>query len=163
MKRRKRDEGGSLDSLLDTMTTVVGILIILLIVVQLGADSAVNRIVEEQKQEDAKELEEMAMSQFEDQRRALIGEKERLENKAAEQNKDARLLLKELSDLQKNLSQVQSTMTDLAKWKKDLQTRTKVLAAAEQEAKNKSAELKRLKALIAKIPEPSAAVAQALK
>ena len=42
MKRKKKEAGGSLDSLLDTITTVVGILIILLIVVQLGADSAVN-------------------------------------------------------------------------------------------------------------------------
>ena len=52
MKRRKKDDVGSLDSLLDTITTVVGILIILLIVVQLGADSAVKRIVEEKKEED---------------------------------------------------------------------------------------------------------------
>ena len=50
MKRKKRNTGGSLDSLLDTITTVVGILIILLIVVQLGADSAVKRIVEEKKE-----------------------------------------------------------------------------------------------------------------
>ena len=49
MKRKKKDSSGSLDSLLDTITTVVGILIILLIVVQLGADSAVKRIVDEKK------------------------------------------------------------------------------------------------------------------
>ena len=64
MKRKRKDSGGSLDSLLDTITTVVGILIILLIVVQLGADSAVQRIVEEKKEENAKELMEMAMKQF---------------------------------------------------------------------------------------------------
>ena len=51
MKRKRKDDAGSLDSLLDTITTVVGILIILLIVVQLGADSAVNRIVDERKKE----------------------------------------------------------------------------------------------------------------
>ena len=54
MRRKKKESGGSLDSLLDTITTVVGILIILLIVVQLGADSAVKRIVEEKKEEDSK-------------------------------------------------------------------------------------------------------------
>ena len=76
MKRKKKDVGGSLDSLLDTITTVVGILIILLIVVKLGADSAVKRIVEEKKEEDSKELMELAMKQFDDQKRALLKEKE---------------------------------------------------------------------------------------
>lgn len=44
MKRRKKGELGSLDSLLDTMTSVVGILIIILVVLQLGAKQAVDRI-----------------------------------------------------------------------------------------------------------------------
>ena len=74
MKRNKKEAGGSLDSLLDTITTVVGILIILLIVVQLGADSAVKRIVEEKKVENSKELMELAMQQFDDQERTLLCE-----------------------------------------------------------------------------------------
>jgi hypothetical protein len=46
MSRRKRnDVGGSLDSLLDTMTNVVGILVIVLVVTQLGVGDAVKRIV----------------------------------------------------------------------------------------------------------------------
>ena len=49
MRKRKKDEGPSLDSLLDTMTTVVGIMIVILIVVQLGADSAVKEYVEREK------------------------------------------------------------------------------------------------------------------
>lgn len=45
MKKRAKSELGSLDSLLDTMTTVVGILIILLIVVQLDVGETVKRII----------------------------------------------------------------------------------------------------------------------
>ena len=45
MKKRNKGELGSLDSLLDTMTTVVGILIILLIVVQFDVEETVQRIV----------------------------------------------------------------------------------------------------------------------
>jgi len=45
MKKRAKSELGSLDSLLDTMTTVVGILIILLIVVQLDVGATVERII----------------------------------------------------------------------------------------------------------------------
>ncbi|MCG8587354.1 MAG: hypothetical protein MI757_21825 [Pirellulales bacterium] len=44
MKRRKQSEIGSLDSLLDTMTNVVGILVIVLVVTQLGVRDAVSRI-----------------------------------------------------------------------------------------------------------------------
>ena len=40
-EEEKEEEGPSLDSLLDTMTTEVGIMIVILIVVQLGADSAI--------------------------------------------------------------------------------------------------------------------------
>ena len=75
MKRRKKDEGGSLDSLLDTITTVVGILIILLIVVQLGAESAVKRYVEEQKEQDSKGLMESTMKPLERQKESLLAEK----------------------------------------------------------------------------------------
>jgi hypothetical protein len=47
MRRAKRDdEGGGLDSLLDTMTNVVGILVIVLVVTQLGVGDAVQRIVD---------------------------------------------------------------------------------------------------------------------
>ena len=45
MKKRKKSDLGSLDSLLDTMTTVVGILVILLIVVQLDVSETVERIL----------------------------------------------------------------------------------------------------------------------
>jgi len=44
MRRPKKSGGASLDSLLDTMTNVVGILVILLTVTQLGVGDAVKRI-----------------------------------------------------------------------------------------------------------------------
>ena len=44
MRRSKKSSGASLDSLLDTMTNVVGILVILLTVTQLGVGDAVERI-----------------------------------------------------------------------------------------------------------------------
>ena len=46
MRPRRKKQTGSLDSLLDTMTNVVGILVILLVVTQLGMDDAVRRIGE---------------------------------------------------------------------------------------------------------------------
>ncbi|MEX0820081.1 MAG: hypothetical protein WD070_10835, partial [Pirellulaceae bacterium] len=49
MKRKPKsqdDDGGGLDSLLDTMTNVVGILVMVLIATQLGVKEAVSRISE---------------------------------------------------------------------------------------------------------------------
>ena len=46
-KERKGSEGQSLDSLLDTMANVVGILVVLVAVMQLAVGDAVERIVEE--------------------------------------------------------------------------------------------------------------------
>ena len=62
MKKRKSDddEDGGLDSLLDTMTNVVGILVLVLIVTQLGVSEAITEItasstVTEEDLEDAKQ------------------------------------------------------------------------------------------------------------
>ena len=44
MKARRRPFAGTLDSLMDTTTNVVGILVIVLVITQLGVSSAVNRI-----------------------------------------------------------------------------------------------------------------------
>lgn len=152
MKRRKKDSGGSLDSLLDTITTVVGILIILLIVVQLGADSAVQRIVEEKKEEDAKELMDMAMKQFDEQQRALQQEKERLQLKQASQNKDQQKLIEEIAQLEKKL----------ASKKKEIPTASPSLQKLSQE-KNKlqkdqqavEVKVRKVKGLLAKAPKPA--------
>ena len=110
MKKRKKDQGGSLDSLLDTMTTVVGILIILLIVVQLGADSAVKRIVDEKKEKNSEELMEMAMRQFEDQRNGLLEEKKKLELSIAVKNKQDQQFVGEIAKLEKDLSDLKSSV-----------------------------------------------------
>ena len=110
MKRKRKDDAGSLDSLLDTITTVVGILIILLIVVQLGADSAVNRIVDERKKENADELMELAMKQFEDQKKTLLEEKKKIQLKLASENKEQAQLIQEISKLEKELAAKKKAM-----------------------------------------------------
>ena len=152
MKRKKKEVGGSLDSLLDTITTVVGILIILLIVVQLGADSAVKRIVEEKKEENSKELMELAMKQFDDQERALLDEKKKLQMKMASQNKEQQKLIEEISELEKKL----------AKEKKDMPPEPPKLQNLRQEKskleKDQSAvevKVKKVKGLLAAAPKPS--------
>ena len=113
MKKKKKEDIGSLDSLLDTITTVVGILIILLIVVQLGADTAVKRIVDEKKEENSKELIELAIKQFEDQKNILVEEKKRLQLKQASQNKSQQQLIQEISELEKEVAEKRKNLPPL--------------------------------------------------
>ena len=52
MRRRPVDDAGNLDSLLDALTNVVGILIIMLVVALLGMSEAVKRITQAQELDD---------------------------------------------------------------------------------------------------------------
>lgn len=152
MKRKRKDSGGSLDSLLDTITTVVGILIILLIVVQLGADSAVQRIVEEKKEENAKELMEMAMKQFDDQERALKEEKKKLQMKMASENKEQQKLIEEISALEKKLAEEKKAMPmDPPK----LENLRKEKSKLEKDQSAVEVKVKKIKGLLASAPEAS--------
>ena len=60
----EEDDGDGLDSLLDTMTNVVGILVMVLIATQLGVKDAVDRIAQSEKgsQESVQILEEQYTS-----------------------------------------------------------------------------------------------------
>ena len=153
MKRKKKDSGGSLDSLLDTITTVVGILIILLIVVQLGADSAVKRIVEEKKEEDSKELMELAMKQFAEQRKALIKEKEDIQLKQASQNKDQQKLIMEIAQLEKKLAEKKKEMPPAPLKLQNLREQKNKL---QKDVQSMEVKFKKVKGLLAKAPTPAA-------
>ncbi len=100
MRKRKKDEGPSLDSLLDTMTTVVGIMIVILIVVQLGADSAVKEYVEKEKVENSQKLEEDAMKHYLKQKANLLEEKQKLQMSMAAKNKEDQKLIQEIAVLE---------------------------------------------------------------
>jgi len=152
MKKRKKDEGGSLDSLLDTITTVVGILIILLIVVQLGADSAVKRIVEQEKENDSKELMEKYSKHFEEQRQALLDEKKALQDKLASKNKEQAQLIKEISLLEKKLATEKKAMPPPPP---KLQNLREEKAKLEKETKTVEVKVKKVKGLLSKAPKPS--------
>jgi hypothetical protein len=152
VKRKKKDAGGSLDSLLDTITTVVGILIILLIVVQLGADSAVKRIVEEKKEEDSKELMELAMKQFDDQKRALLKEKEELQLRQAAQNQDQKKLILEIAQLEKKLA---AKKKEIPATPPKLQNLRKQKNKLQNDMKSVEVKVKKVKGLLAKAPKSS--------
>ena len=106
MRRPKKDSGASLDSLLDTMTNVVGILVILLTVTQLGVGDAVKRIAtsstvkpEQIDEAQAKLAELVRLRQSLEDRLDALSE----QDDVVDAEKELRRLKKEIEDYKANV------------------------------------------------------------
>ncbi len=157
MRRHKKDSGASLDSLLDTLTNVVGILVILLSVTQLGVGEAVQRIA---KSDDVRpEVYEKAL----EEREKLMLQRIELENRLAVYapqegeiaDLDLRLLKKKIEDLEASLAVLSEgkderdlEMLELLNRQKEAQRR---LETHKKEAEKSETELSSAQDLLAKL------------
>lgn len=156
MKKRKRQDGMSLDSLLDTMTTVVGILIILLIVLQVGAEQAVKQMVQVIKEDNATQLQEMALAQVKEDQERVKKEKNELLQKATQKNKAAQQALAQIAQLQKEVAAVRQPSPPVTKLQKEAKAAEAAAQAAARKLKQEETELKSMQALLAKTEKPVA-------
>ncbi len=100
------DDGGGLDSLLDTMTNVVGILVMVLIATQLGVKDAVKRIAVDEKVTAASldaAREKLAVTR--EQREAIQSQLESLKPV------DAKQVEVQLADLRRQMDETRNTLT----------------------------------------------------
>ena len=123
-----------------------------MIVVQLGADSAVKRIVEEQKEEDSEKLIEEHTERFEEQRQSLLEEKNNLQLKLASENKEQAQLIKEISQLEKKLEAEKKAMPPAPP---KLQNLRQEKAKLDNEKKAVEVKVKKIKGLLSKVPKPA--------
>lgn len=176
MRRRKRQNGASLDSLLDTMTNVVGILVILLTVTQLGVRDAVERIA------DSDRIDPARIETSKEEYLALQAERLRLTEKANELRKAAdadadeelRRLAFLIEGLQHDVENLQEAAEEerLAKEKEFEQLRKQALAELDRQRKEleplerthaeQATELERLKALLATIDDQAPVAAKVI-
>jgi len=150
MKPRKKKSLGSLDSLLDTMTSVVGILLIMLIVIQLDVTNAVQRIISEQENIE-RGVSDAQLAEMEQTKKELQATQKDLQNQfvtARDQrlsgSAEAQTLNQEIKTLKVQLEQRQNTAAAAEKQA----TAARLLAA---EATKKKAEITKLKTEIAAI------------
>jgi len=115
MRRPKKSSGASLDSLLDTMTNVVGILVILLTVTQLGVGDAVKRIAtsstvkpEEIDEAQAKLAELIRLRQSLEDRLKALSE----QDDDVDVEQELRRLKKELEDFKANVENLLANQED---------------------------------------------------
>ena len=138
MKRRPRhdqSEGDGLDSLLDTMTNVVGILVLVLVVTQLGVKDAVTRIAAEStiEQKDVDEA-KAKLSLSEEEIDELT---KKLKNIKPLNKKDLDLEVYKI-ELKKN--NAKKNIEDLKNERKIAEDRIKVIIKQQQLAINKTKE-----------------------
>lgn len=159
MKRKKGSSsaGASLDSLLDTMTNVVGILVILLTVTQLGVGEAVERIKDALPEITDEDL-ERSKTQVEELESLLKLEKEQLQTvkeltqqKKPINVKEQKALIEKLKTELKKLKEIQVNITEL---KKQISERDKTVKTIEKTIVAKETELADIKAKLAKTPDP---------
>ncbi len=152
-KRKSSGSGGaSLDSLLDTMTNVVGILVIILIVTQLGVRQAVKRItglVTVEELEDAK-------AEAEQIEELLAKTKLEQELKAAEAQSadlDFERVQELIAELEKELAALRDEKIDAARLQKDLEEKRMAEQSLLASIESKSNEIASLKARLAETPQ----------
>lgn len=157
MRRAKKQSGASLDSLLDTMTNVVGILVIMLTVTQLGVGDAVKRISSgDQVDPEVLEAAKKELLQLELVKNELV---KRLKSLIYEKGVD---IAAELRRIQAELANVKANVSALAK-QRDERVRAAELEMQQllQEAKRLLEEQKKKEEeLIAKITTGNAELAK---
>lgn len=158
-RRRKADSGANLDSLMDTMTNVVGILVIVLVLTQLSVGDAVKRIrnindaipdvdpaMLEEKKSEATSL------------RKFIEEHEPLAENADKQIATALVSKKELQakidELKKMVETDPKLAAALSKVKSSVDDRKKQEADLKKKIADSGKQIQDLKAMLDKTPEP---------
>lgn len=145
MKPRRRPFAGTLDSLMDTTTNVVGILVIVLVITQLGVSSAVNRI--------RANLPEVTAEQLEKER-AQAAELREMTARIAEGATAIE------SQIAIDESLVASGQTVIEKLRAEIEAAQKGVAEAEQEKKQLDEQLLKSKALATELAKARAELAR---
>lgn len=163
MRRRKRQSEGSLDSLLDTMTNVVGILVILLAVTQLGVGDAMKRIRSSLPPVDPEQLQAL-LDEYRSQKdmlTQLLDQQDKMEETSTEDVQKKTLSLKEMMAEIERIRAALKKITiakriDTAQLQKLVQTRKTEAEKLQKQLTKAQEDLAKLKAMLDKTPEPTA-------
>lgn len=154
MRRRRKPDLGSLDSLLDTMTNVVGILVILLAVTQIGVGDAVERIrgfVEEVSAAELRRLE-----QADGDLEQSVAQKSRELEDAEAQRPEVLVSLEKLRELteqlEQDLQQISQTRTETDELRKIAVQRAEHLGKLEEQFQEHEKQLASLNAKLDDTP-----------
>lgn len=150
-----------MDSLMDAMTNVVGVLLLILIVSSLGISAAVRKVVENLPEVSEEELQ--AMKESRDRAEENLDELRSTHQSTADNlptDEEAEQLVAELEELEKNNEDLADKTSDIEAWKKkveEAETEKEEREAVVLEADQRNRELA---AILAQTPEPEVAAAR---
>ncbi|MCB1230186.1 MAG: hypothetical protein KDN19_07970 [Verrucomicrobiae bacterium] len=153
-----------MDSLMDAMTNVVGILLLILIVSSLGISAAVRKIVaniepvSEQELQIMKTTRENTLENLEKLRQLHNN----MDQKKLEEE-DAQLLVAELEEFEKNNKDLLDKTSDIEEWRKKVEEEEEKKKTNEEEIKVASNELANLKAILDQTPKREVKEAKLVK
>ncbi|MEZ5430508.1 MAG: hypothetical protein R3F31_04870 [Verrucomicrobiales bacterium] len=115
-RRVKPEEERSLDSLLDALTNVVGILLLILVITSLGLTSAVKKIVENLPVVTKEQLEEKKITASEIRKNlpTLQQTHDDLTKKVPEETKDKNQIVLQIEEIEKNNKDLTQKISDRA-------------------------------------------------
>jgi len=155
MKKRKSASGpGSLDSLLDTMTNVVGILVIVLVVTQLGVGDAVKRIHKDISEISRQEYEEK-LAKVDELKVKLETDKQNLkeiEASSEDDQKMKRFQTKQVELAKTDIARIQTSLADSTKRTKELDDTKKKVEELEKKISDGREEIAKIKAMLEDAP-----------
>lgn len=160
-RRPKADEERSMDSLMDALTNVVGILLLILIISSLGISAAVKKVVENLPEVTKEELEAIKVSREKSLKNL---EELRQTHQKTQDNlptpEEAAQIAVELDDFEKNNQELADKTADIAEWHKKVEELE--AAKVENDAKVQTADARNreLAALLATTPEQKALAAK---
>lgn len=136
-----------MDSLLDALTNVVGILLLILIISSLGISSAVRKIVENLPEVSVEELERVKIS-IENTRENLKKLQEVQATMTEITPEEAQQLAAELEEFEKDNEELLEKASDIDEWKKKVEEQEMLKEVNEGEVKVAAAEVADLKAIL---------------
>lgn len=153
-RRRKRDEeGGSLDSLMDALTNVVAVLILILILLQADVRQAVEKIVESLKPVSVEELQQARARQQEvDQ---TLSARTRQREAPAPAPEEIARLKADLALLEKSAAREEKLLIEWRKLRQLAEETARKAAAEKSRTDAVLAEIARLEALLDQTPRPA--------
>ncbi len=153
-RRRRSEEGGSMDSLLDALTNVVGILLLILITTSLGISNAVQKIVEnlpDVTQEDVDQQRQRLQDKIDDLKTLQLTLDQQKNNEITED--EASQIVMQIDQIEEENSTLTDKLRDIEELRKKIEEQEGAKKVNEEEINVASTELANLRALLAQTPD----------
>lgn len=153
-RRRRGEEERSMDSLMDALTNVVGILLLILIVSSLGITAAVRKVVESLPEVTEEEVEAMKASR-EKTLKNLQELKQTRANTLANlpTDEEAAALAAELEEFEENNEELADKTSDIEEWKAKVEEQLELKDENEEKVSVADERNRELAAILAQTPE----------